>query len=99
MPNPVMTFRKRAFLNPASTDSTSFIHAYVQSVGDGRNKWGGNFVIIADCYKRVQFEFCLGSRKYRRQSLAKINLLIKVLTAFRDALVNEIALIEKPKAK
>jgi hypothetical protein len=91
------SFRKRTFLNPASTDSNSFIHAYIESVDDGRNKWGGNFVILADCRRRVEFEFCLGNRTHRRRSLAKINLLIKVLTAFRDALIKEIALIEKAK--
>ena len=35
----------------------------------------------------------------RRRSLAKINLLIAILTRFRDALSKEIALIEKAKAK
>jgi hypothetical protein len=89
------SFRRRTFLNPASTDSNSFIHAYIESVGDGTNKWGGNFLILADCRKRVEFEFCLGNRQHRRRSLAKINLLIEVLTAFREALVKEIALIEK----
>jgi hypothetical protein len=51
-------------------------------------------VIIADCKRAIHFEFFLGSRKARRLSLAKINLLVDVLTQFRDALAKEIALIE-----
>jgi hypothetical protein len=43
------------------------------------------------------FEFFLGTRKARHISLAKINLLIDVLTQCRDSLAKEIALIEKPK--
>jgi hypothetical protein len=52
---------------------------------------------LADCRRRIQLEFFLGTRRERRLSLAKINLLIKVLTAFRDALLREIDLIEKAK--
>jgi hypothetical protein len=91
------SFRKRTFLNPVSTDSTSYVHAFVESTLNGKNKWGGNLLIIADCHKRIEFEFCLGNRQHRRRSLAKINLLVKVLTAFRDALAKEISLIEKAK--
>jgi hypothetical protein len=39
----------------------------------------------------------LGTTRHRRTSLKKINLLIEVLTAFRDALLREIAAIEKSK--
>jgi hypothetical protein len=91
------SFRKRTFLNPTSSDSTSYVHAMVESSLNGEQKWGGNLLILADCRRRIEFEFCLGTRKHRRRSLTKINLLIKVLTAFRDALAKEIALIEKAK--
>jgi hypothetical protein len=57
--------------------------------------YGGNMLIIADCHRVVEFEFHLGTTKHRRQSLAKINLLIDVLTRFRDALRAEADLIEK----
>jgi len=40
-------------------------------------------------------EFFLGNARYRRLSLRKINLLIDVLTQFREALAKEIAAIEK----
>jgi hypothetical protein len=54
---------------------------------------------IADCRRRVQIEFFLGTKRERRRSLAKINLLINILTRFRDALAKEIALIDKAKTK
>jgi len=53
----------------------------------------------ADCRRRVQIEFFLGTKQERRRSLAKINLLIAILTRLPDALTKEIALIEKAKAK
>lgn len=50
---------------------------------------------IADCRRRVELEFYLGNKQARRRSLAKIDLLISILTRFRETLANEIALIEK----
>ena len=91
------SFRKRVFLMPASTDYTSYIHAIVESTRDGEYKWGSNIVYIADCHRRVELEFNLSSKRQRRLALQKINLLLSVLTAFRDALAKEIALIDKGK--
>jgi len=88
-------FSKRAFLNPASTHQASYIQAHVQTGHDGPDKWGDNRVIIADCNRVIQLEFFLGSKRERRISLAKIDLLIKILTQFRAALVKEINSIEK----
>src|ERR1044072_1250261 len=92
-------FSKRAFLNPASTHLTSCIQAYVQTGQDGPDKWGDNMVLIADCKRVVQLEFFLGTKRSRRVSLAKIDLLIDVLTQFRAALAKEIRAIEKPDRK
>ncbi|HYV12174.1 MAG TPA: hypothetical protein VE980_14845 [Pyrinomonadaceae bacterium] len=89
-PKTLYAFSKRAFLNPASTHLTSYIQAYVQT-GD---KWGDNTVLIADCKRVVQLEFLLGTKRHRRLSLAKIDLLIKILTQFRTALAEEIQSIE-----
>jgi len=97
MPDPVMTFRKRAFLDPASTDHTSYILAIVESSREGEYQWGTNMVYVADCRKQISLEFFLGTKRHRRLALRKINLLLKTLTAFRDALTKEIALIEKSK--
>ena len=51
-------------------------------------------VTIADCRKRIQLEFFIGTKRTRRMSLAKINLMIDILTAFRDTLSKEIALVQ-----
>jgi hypothetical protein len=48
---------------------------------------------LADCRRRIEIEFFLGTARARRQSLAKLDLLIEVLNAFRDALVTEAQLI------
>jgi len=91
----VFTFRKRLFLNPAATGYTSFILAEVESSQDGAYKLGNYLLTLADCKRVIQLEFFLGTKQARRMALRKINLLIDVLTRFRDALQKEIALIEK----
>jgi hypothetical protein len=44
---------------------------------------------IADCRRRIQLEFFLGSVRARRESLRKLDLLLKVLGSFRNALLAE----------
>lgn len=88
-------FRKRTFLDPTSTGNTSHILTEVESSRSGEYKWGTYMLTIADCRRRIQLEFFLGTKRARRISLAKINLLIEVLTRFRDALLKENQLIEK----
>ena len=88
-------FRKRTFLDPTSTGNTSHILTEVESSRSGEYKWGTYMLTIADCRRRIQLEFFLGTKRARRISLAKINLLIAVLTRFRDALLKENELIEK----
>jgi len=94
----IYALSKRAFLNPASTHQTSYIQAHVQTGQEGPDKWGDNMVMIADCRRVVQLEFFLGSKRDRRISLAKIDLLIKILTEFRRALAKEVRLIEDEKS-
>jgi hypothetical protein len=89
------SFRKRAFLNPVSTNRTSYILAFVESSRSGEYKFGSNLIHLADCDRRVQIEFFLGTERDREVSLKKINLLIDTLTHFRDALTTESKLIEK----
>ena len=88
-------FRKRTFLDPTSTGNTSHILTEVESSRSGEYKWGTYMLTIADCRRRIQLEFVLATKQSRRISLAKINLLIEVLTRFRDALLKENQLIEK----
>lgn len=93
----IYTYRKRAFLNPVSTNQTSYILAHVEDSRNGEYRLGDNLIYIADCKRMAQLEFFLGTKRDRHASLKKINLLIDVLTAFRDALLREIAAIESVK--
>ena len=54
---------------------------------------------MADCRRRIQLEFFLGTVQARRESLRKIDLLIKQLEQFRSALRAEAGLIEQFEAK
>jgi hypothetical protein len=95
----VFTYRKRSFLNPTSTGYTSFILAEIESSDGGAYKWGNYLITLADCKRVIKLEFFLGTKQARRIALRKINLLIDVLTRFRDALEKEIALIEKGESR
>jgi len=82
-------FRKRVFLASISTGHTSFILAEVESSRGGEYKWGHCMLTIADCRRRIQLEFFLGTVRARRESLRKLDLLMKVLGSFRSALLAE----------
>ena len=81
--------RKRMFLASVSTGTTSFILAEVESSRSGEYKWGHYMLTIADCRRRIQLEFFLGTVRARRESLRKLDLLLKVLGSFRNALIAE----------
>lgn len=87
------TFRKRTFLASVSTGYTSYVLAEVESSRGGEYKWGHYMLSIADCRRRIQLEFVLGTARARQQSLAKIDRLLKVLTGFRNALLAEAKVI------
>jgi hypothetical protein len=87
------TYRKRLFLTPASTGDTSYLFAEVESSQNGEYKLGHYMLTVADCRRKVEFEFFLGTARARRQSLAKIDRLLRILKTFRDALLREAVLI------
>jgi hypothetical protein len=87
------TYRRRLFLAPVSTGFTSHVLAEVESSCNGEYDGGHYMLTLADCHRSVQFEFFLGNAMFRRQSLAKIDLLLKVLNGFRAALIKEAKLI------
>ena len=91
------SYRKRSFLNPTSTGHTSYILAEVESSQNGEYPWGSNMLTIADCKRIIRLEFFLGRKQERRRSLKKLNLLIDVLTRFREVLIKESELIDKAK--
>ena len=94
-----MAYRKRAFLNPISTDQTSFIHALAESSDGGAYLLGNYLLIVADCNRRVMLEFPLSNPRIRKQSLAKIDLLADVITRLRDAIHEEAKLIDQQSSK
>jgi hypothetical protein len=89
-----MAYRKRLFLNPISTGSTSFIQATAESSFNGEDPLANYVLIIADCNRRIMLEFALSSAYMRKQSLAKIDRLAKVVNEFRDAVHAEAKLID-----
>jgi hypothetical protein len=87
------SYRRRTFLTPPSTGFTSYVLAEVESSDGGGHQCGRNMLTLADCRRRIELEFCLTTALERRRSLAKVELLLEVLTAFRDALAAEAQLI------
>jgi hypothetical protein len=87
------TFRRRVFLASVATGFTSYVFAEVESSQGGAFRYGHYMLSLADCRRRIEIEFFLGTARARRQSLAKLDLLIEVLNAFREALVTEAQLI------
>ena len=88
-------YRKRTFLASVSTGHTSYILTEVESSRGGEYKWGTCMVTIADCRRRIQLEFFLGTVRARRESLRKLDLLLKVLSSFRKVLLAEAQLISE----
>src|SRR5215813_9187446 len=87
------TFRRRVFLASVSTGFTSYVFAEVESSQGGEYRFGHYMLSIADCRRRIELEFSLSTARARRQSLAKVDLLIEVLNSFRKALLREAQLI------
>ena len=92
-------YRKRVFLASISTGHTSYILTEVESSRGGEYKWGHCMLTMADCRRRIQLEFFLGTIRARRESLRKIDLLIKHLEQFRTVLRAEANLIHQYEAK
>ena len=95
---PLFSLRKREFLSPVSSGTTSYLLAEVESSRDGEYKWGHYMLTLADCRRRIQLEFFIGTLRARRESLRKIDLLIKRLEQFRSSLQREVSLIEQYEA-
>jgi hypothetical protein len=94
-----MAYRKRAFLNPISTGQPSFVFAVAESSEGGKDETGNYVLTVADCKRMIELEFPLTSRRLRKQSLAKIDLLARVVTRFRDAVHAEAKLIDQQTEK
>ena len=92
-------YYKRTFLAPASSRTSSYVVAEIESSHDGTYDLGTNMLTIADCGRQIQLEFFLGNARDRKRSLAKAQLLADIINAFRKALREESRLIEKADNK
>ncbi|HEV7684157.1 MAG TPA: hypothetical protein VGO68_18715 [Pyrinomonadaceae bacterium] len=53
--------------------------------------WGGITLDLADCFRRVRFDFEMDDPQKRANSLRKINLIAAVVNAVRDGIILEVA--------
>ena len=90
-------YRKRVFLNPISVSAPSFIQAVADSSDEGTYLLGSYVLIIADCHRNIMLEFSLASKYERKNSLAKIDRLAKVVNEFREAIHAEAKQLDNAK--
>ena len=88
-------YLKRRFLSSPSARHGAYILAQVESSVRGSHRNTTNIITIADWKRVIELEFYLGTARHRRESLAKIDLLMKVVGEFRRALRAEAALLRK----
>lgn len=94
-----MAYRKRVFLNPVEDGAPSFVHALADTSYEGTYPLGNYLLIIADCNRRIMLEFPLSSKRARKKSRAKVDLLAEVVNSFKDAIHAEADLIENRKSE
>jgi hypothetical protein len=86
--------RRREFLNE-NPEAAAFIIAIVEDTRDIPDenedgwKWADIQLDLADCVRRVSFDFNLNDPVERANSLRKINLLADVINQVRDAIALE----------
>ena len=87
--------RRREFLNE-DPELPAFIIGVVEDTRDLPDdpedlwKWGTVVLDLADCSRRVSFDFDLNDSSARANSLRKINLIAEVVNAVRDAIAVEV---------
>lgn len=87
--------RRREFLND-NPELPAFIIGVVEDTRDLPDdpedtwKWGTVVLDLADCSRRVSFDFDLNDSSARANSLRKINLIAEVVNAVRDAIAVEV---------
>ena len=87
--------RRREFLNE-DPELPAFIIGVVEDTRDLPDdpedtwKWGTVVLDLADCSRRVSFDFDLNDPSARTNSLRKINLISEVVNSVRDAIALEV---------
>lgn len=87
--------RRREFLNE-DPELPAFIIGVVEDTRDlpddpeNRWKWGTVVLDLADCSRRISFDFNLSDASSRANSLRKVNLIAEIVIAVRDAIAVEV---------
>ena len=87
--------RRREFLND-DPELSAFIIGVVEDTRELPDdpedhwKWGTVVLDLADCSRRVSFDFDLNDAASRANSLRKVNLIAEVVNAVRDAIAVEV---------
>ena len=88
--------RRREFLNEDSA-MPAYVIAVVQDTREipdddehQRWNWGDVQLDLADCYRRISFDFSMGDEQERANSLRKITIIAEVVSAVRDAIALEV---------
>ena len=87
--------RRREFLND-DPELPGFIIGVIEDTRDlpddpeDQWKWGTVVLDLADCSRRVSFDFDLNNATSRANSLHKISLIAEVVNAVRDAIAVEV---------
>jgi hypothetical protein len=88
--------RRREFLNK-DPELPAFIIGIVEDTRgipdddpDCRWNWGSITLDLADCYRRIRFDFDMDDPERRANSLRKINLIAEVVNAVRDGIALEV---------
>jgi hypothetical protein len=89
--------RVRKFLN-FDPEYPAFVIAVVEDTTgipdtDENQAWNNGSIEldIADCYRRISFDFRMYDKRERANSLHKINVLAEVINAVRDAIAIEVS--------
>ncbi len=88
--------RRREFLNEYS-ELPAYIIGIVEDTreipdDDPDQPWknGQIMLVLADCYRRVTFDFCMYDAAERANSLRKICMIAEVVNGVRDAIASEV---------
>ena len=94
-------FYCRRFLNLRGHHAGAYALAIIETLpkGESDSRWGREITLeLADCSRRVAFDFPLVSAADRRNSLRKARLLADITTRFADALEAEVdAAAKRPR--
>src|SRR5215204_5203929 len=93
---PHFAYCERVFLHPPTTGKNSYICVIAESSEGGANEAGDYVLILADCHHAIELEFSLVSPKERGESLAKIDILVEVVSRIREALRTEAKVVHLP---